>query len=553
MSSVHHDNLVKVYGVGFCSDGRPYLAYEYIEGKQLSDFCRQPMAESASLDFCQQLCKAVEAINASGIIHRDIKPANILIDNQNCLKLVDFGVVKLTDGDGASQKLTQTGTITGSPTYMAPELLCEGKATFASEVYSIGCVLYEMLEGRQAFATDNLMELVSQKQSGAPKLTQRTAQSDQLQILLDDSLSADPIYRYQSVEEFHTALCTVVRGGKLEKRSPQAKSPLPGGMAPHRASRFFRKSWQLLAGLLAVLAVIGIYQIYESTGTRADRHNLESIVRHLQAAGKINEEVTDRLRLHPDQIPAEKLNDLLAQTEVGLSEYTQLQNQFDRERRKIDPVTYGKQLCKQLDVTTDTLDVLLRHGIGDSKHKHFNFAGLRACLLVRRGDILALLFRYGEAAKTFQEAVSYFQQEARDSGDSKLLANEYYAYAEYELAQVLAKQQQYTMSTAHLKAALQYYEHLQGKSYFRAGQAYALGVEVALKQHEFVGALWCLNMEYECVKHLSTSDRQAAAQSARDAAKIMKDRGDDAHARDALELADKIDKFNPFAGEESKQ
>lgn len=179
VAALNHPNVCQIYDVG-----PDYLVMEYIEGAPI----KGPLPVGLALKYAEQICDALDAAHCRGITHRDLKPANILLSRQG-IKLLDFGLAQMGPGadNPTMMALTQTGAVMGTPAYMAPEQR-EGKPADArSDIYSFGCVLYEMLTGRRV----------------GPE---RAAVVPPLEGILRTCLEADPDERWQSARELKHAL-----------------------------------------------------------------------------------------------------------------------------------------------------------------------------------------------------------------------------------------------------------------------------------------------------------------------------------------------------------
>jgi serine/threonine-protein kinase len=148
-----HPNIVDVYDFGEAPDGSMFIAMQFVEGHDLKDVLqkRGRMTAAEAISIASQVCAALSAAHARGLIHRDVKPQNILIDRKGHARLSDFGIVKALSGP----ELTQTGMTFGTAAYISPEQATGQPISAASDVYGLGCVMYEMLAGTPPFTGDN--------------------------------------------------------------------------------------------------------------------------------------------------------------------------------------------------------------------------------------------------------------------------------------------------------------------------------------------------------------------------------------------------------------
>jgi predicted ATPase len=166
MARLDHPNIVAVYEVGE-EDGRPFFVCQYVAGGDLREALREaggPLPLPRALTIAEELCAALAHAHAAGIVHRDLKPANILLTSDGTVKLGDFGLATAVD----RSRLTLAGTFVGTAAYIAPEQAMGQPADARSDLYALGCVLYELLTGRPPFLGDDALAVISQHVHTAP-------------------------------------------------------------------------------------------------------------------------------------------------------------------------------------------------------------------------------------------------------------------------------------------------------------------------------------------------------------------------------------------------
>ncbi len=248
-SGLLHSNIcaTREYGV---EDGVPYLVMDYVEGTSLGDLLAQEksLSEKRAIEIILGVCAGLESAHASRVIHRDIKPANILLTKDHAgaeaIKIVDFGIAKLIREDESGPNLTQTGEVFGTPKYMSPEQCLGNKVDQRSDIYALGCILFEMLSGGVPFYDESVIKILfSHVNDEAPPLSYC---SKNMQAIVERCLQKDPALRYQSVAELVADLKAVQDGAPL-LHARRAKS--------ERNATVFAVA--LVLGIVAIL-VIGL-------------------------------------------------------------------------------------------------------------------------------------------------------------------------------------------------------------------------------------------------------------------------------------------------------
>ncbi|MFL6337079.1 MAG: protein kinase domain-containing protein [Pyrinomonadaceae bacterium] len=235
-STLSHPNVSTVYEVGQTGDGRHYIVMEYVEGAALHQrLSRGPIKLREALDIAIQVASALTAAHERCIVHRDIKPANIMVGRGGIVKVLDFGLAKLTGQQppapraaGAALVTTNPGVVLGTPAYMSPEQ-ARGQAVDArTDVWGLGCVLYEMCTGRLPFEGETIYDVVAsilRRDGGPPPLGQYCAEAPaELELIVKRALSKDREGRYQSMREMLLALeqLRAALGGDESQATPGA-------------------------------------------------------------------------------------------------------------------------------------------------------------------------------------------------------------------------------------------------------------------------------------------------------------------------------------------
>lgn len=203
-ASLRHGSIVRIFDLVECDLGYA-LAMDYIEGQELQDLLTEEtrLPQKVALDIIAKVLEALDYAHGKGVVHRDIKPANIMIENDGSVFLTDFSIARMAGGE----KLTATGTVIGTPEYMAPEQFDGKEVDARADVYATALILYELLSGDNPFRGETLAEIIKkQVLVEPPRLSDLVDLPPALVNLVHRGLEKSPEKRFQTACEMHQAL-----------------------------------------------------------------------------------------------------------------------------------------------------------------------------------------------------------------------------------------------------------------------------------------------------------------------------------------------------------
>jgi len=251
---LQHPNIVAIHEVGEF-EGLHYFSMDFVEGPSLDALVRErPLSSEEAARYVQVLAEAVQYAHAQGVLHRDLKPSNVLVDAAGRPRITDFGLARPLEGDTGT---TAAGTVMGTPAYMPPEQAAgqHDRLSPASDVYSLGAILYELLTGRPPFRSVSQIETVRMvlEEKPAPPRELNPDISREMEAICLRCLEKDPAKRYGSAAEL---------AGELDRF-------LRGEAGPVRLAALRRSTWRwpMVAAACAVVALVVVLVMW-SAGRR---------------------------------------------------------------------------------------------------------------------------------------------------------------------------------------------------------------------------------------------------------------------------------------------
>ncbi|MBK8465910.1 MAG: protein kinase [Chloracidobacterium sp.] len=407
LASLNHPNIARLLDGGVSENGEPFFVMEYVEGEPITDFSKH---EAISLDEKLQLflhaCSAVGYAHRNLVVHRDIKPGNILVTAQGEPKLLDFGLAKLLDED-LSGDTTQTAFRALTPAYASPEQLRNEPITTASDIYSLGIVLYELLTSERPFhfegkSLDEIIRTVTVIDPPPPSSNPESAiRIPQLKGDLDNivlmSLRKEPERRYQSVEAFAEDIERYLKGLPVAARSATVK---------YRASKFIqRHKVGVFAAGLIFLSLIGgiIATIRQTRAAEREKEKAEAVNAFLEQTLKYSNPFLNSFRKSGNETTVnEALEEVGRRLENGdLDSQPEVKAELERT---IASIYYGQGKYNQARPFAERYVVFLRETFSEDHPKMINGMTVWAGMLFERGE-------FDEAEKLFRNYLPLLRNE----------------------------------------------------------------------------------------------------------------------------------------------
>jgi predicted Ser/Thr protein kinase len=270
VAALDHPNICTVFEIDE-AEGTVFIAMAFVDGPTVKEkIAQRPLKLEEALEIAEQTAEGLRAAHEKGIVHRDIKPANVMINRQKHVKIMDFGLARLTDAT-----VTQTAAVTGTPAYMSPEQTQGQLTDHRTDIWSLGVMLYQMITGQLPFTGERVEAVFHAIQSKEPEpvTAVRAGVPMQLELIIGKCLAKNPAERYQHIDDLIVDLSTLRK--KLESGvTATAESGSRSGVPPAAPAGALNRMAIRRAALFAAVGAAAV--ALSVIGARAFRHSSET-------------------------------------------------------------------------------------------------------------------------------------------------------------------------------------------------------------------------------------------------------------------------------------
>jgi serine/threonine-protein kinase len=271
-ASLDAPNVVAVYDTGVDEHGVPWIVMEHVEGRTLRDILSTEgrLLPQRALEIAVDICSALEVAHRAGIVHRDIKPGNVMLTSQGEVKVMDFGIARAV----ASGDLTMTGTesVIGTAAYLSPEQARGEHVDARSDLYSTGCLLYELLTGSPPFVGDSPVAVAYQHVREAPVPPSRYVDglSPDIDTVVLTAMAKNPAHRYDDADAMREDLLRAAAGQPVEAVPPSQLEELPAAVPLLQRDHRPEVVWSVFAAVALVVALLAGLLVHALLGEPND-------------------------------------------------------------------------------------------------------------------------------------------------------------------------------------------------------------------------------------------------------------------------------------------
>lgn len=407
LAELNHPNIARLIDAGETAERIPYLAMEYVDGVPLAVYCdRHALDLSARLRLFVPLCRAVQHAHQNLVVHRDIKPGNILVREDGTPVLLDFGIGKLIDPLAGDDTATQAFT----PAYAAPEQRAGGRATTVTDVYGLGCVLYELASGRSLREVHVDQRLPPPSEVAVDPVLARALHGD-VDMIAAKAMYADPAQRYASAGALADDIERYLGGRPVLAHAPSRGYRLRKFVLRHRAAV------ALATGLtFAALAALGV-ALWQAGIAREQARTARAMAERTRAVKNLLVGIFDNE--NPSR-PREKMPDTAQLLERGAQRArSELAATPDVESEMLTALGKVYNGLRQQSLSTPLLD----EAVSAARRVQPADPALLGAALSERGQTDLFLARYPAALASFDEAIRLQRQADPNGLDLALTLN----------------------------------------------------------------------------------------------------------------------------------